>query len=102
MNERLNININNISTTQMRVYRILRTSMGLQRYEAKIAMLGYLLGEESTKLSLYNYIAITDKILELTKTQDGQELHQIRHEWEHLREILKTPVQHQASVKPKA
>lgn len=102
MNERLTININNITATQMKVYRILRTSMGLQRYEAKLTMLGYLLGEETAKITILNYMGLTDKILAITTTDRSEQLEELRHEWSHMRELLQTPPKHQASVKPKA
>ncbi len=103
MNERLNIRIHNLTTIQMKVYRALRTSMGLQRYEAKIAMLGYLLGEETGRTILHNYSSIIDRLIEISQKPNSEELSHITHEWEHHKQNLaQTAPKHKASVLPKA
>ena len=95
----LKIKVTNITPVQRKVYRILRTSMGLQRQEAKICMLGYLLGEETAKTVHYQYIDITDQILSITADHSNPKLADLRHEWEHMRENLKISIpKYKASV----
>ena len=84
----ITVKINNINNTQRKVYRILRKQMGLQRYEANLAMLGYLMGEEAAKLTIYNYLSLTDQILKTTTNTTEEEIQEIRHEWEHYKQLI--------------
>lgn len=91
MNDQLNIKVTNLTPLQRKVYRILRTVMGLRRYEAKLVMLGYLLGEEAALTATYSHVALTDQILKATENHPDKHLAELRHEWEHIRATFTIP-----------
>lgn len=94
----LTIKITNINNTHRKVYRTLRTTMGLNRSDANLALLGYIMGQTTTRNTLYEYITLTDNILKTTIKTPEEEKEALKHEWEHYKEVIRNSLTQNPTV----
>lgn len=84
----LTIKITNINNVHRKVYKTIRQTLGLNRSDANFVVLGYIMGQDTTKTTLYEYLSLTDSILKTTINTPEEEMEAIRHEWEHYKQLI--------------